>query len=48
MKNYPDLQRAAKYFIRAFRTQHLGNVNLDSKVLDSVEMFGPRALEPQN
>ena len=47
MQNYPDLKRAARYFIRAFREQRLGKVNLDSKVLDSVEMFGPRALEPQ-
>jgi len=47
MKKFPDLKRAAQYFIRAFRSQQLGRINLDSKILDSVEMFGPRALQPQ-
>ena len=47
MQHYPDLKRAATHFIKAFRSQHLGKVNLDLKVLDSIEMFGTRALEPQ-
>ena len=47
MKKFPDLKRAAQYFIRAFRSQQLGRINLDSKILDSVEKFGPRALQPQ-
>jgi len=47
MQLYPDLKRAAAHFIRAFRGQQLGRINLDSKLLDSIETFGPRALEPQ-